>query len=937
MKQTSKISSLALLAGVAALFANACSSGAETPVDPIVDSGTETAVPETSACATGELQCGGACVDPMKSHDHCGDCATTCGTAEACVDGKCSTSCPGTQQVCSGTCATVETDNANCGECGKACPSGQVCSKGACATSCASELNLCGGGDAGAPRCANTKTDNDNCGACDVKCPAGKSCSDGTCKTTCGTGLTTCGDTCANLASDNANCGACGTKCGAGLACIDSKCATSCAPTFDFCGDADAGTDSGIGKCVNFQTDNVNCGACGVTCSAGKVCSAGTCATTCASPLTTCGAGDAGTAYCANLTADKDNCGACGKVCGTGEACVGSACIALCSGGKSACFVSGALECVDQSSDVKNCGACGKVCDVGLACNSGTCGTPDLTVTATTNLSTVNGINRTCADGGDMVAYSVTALTSTTATLSASVSAGCLSAGDEVVLINLQGITGATGNVGNHELLIVDSVSGSTVTFKAAKTKLYGDSTDDSNVGTARTNQRVVLQRVPSYRNVDVASGATLTGSAWDGVKGGVFAIRASGTVKVDGTLSMKGTGYAGGAKVSAVNTGGIQGESLAGVGSTATTANGGGGGGGSGDSTTTTPCTTHGTAGGGGGYGASGGNAVHTCGGLGGTTYGSSDRLFLGSGGGSGGTDNVMTVHPPSGLGGAGGGIVQILAPSLTINGSVNASGNTGEGDLVGVECNSSSTTLCWDYSGPGGGGSGGTIAVSASNLTGVGNLVYTGGLGGNGYDSASRDGGKGSSGRLVSGLTLPASCKALLAATPTAIDGTYLLTDGTYPFAAYCDMTYDGGGWTLILDTNKLGANALTQTLPVLPNTGRAVPLLDMQRLATAATQVHIRTTGDTGRSATSTAESTPIVNLRAGVMLNNNSSTYNAAVWTGPFATDQYLKYTCARSENWPSAYQACGGSGLHIQAGYSRWLFSSANEALQLFVR
>ncbi|MGB6839304.1 MAG: LamG-like jellyroll fold domain-containing protein, partial [Microgenomates group bacterium] len=178
-------------------------------------------------------------------------------------------------------------------------------------------------------------------------------------------------------------------------------------------------------------------------------------------------------------------------------------------------------------------------------------GDSNITFTTNTNLSTWNNTGRSCADGGDAVSYSVTGLTSNTATLSSTPSSGCLAAGDHVLLINLQGTFSASTNVGNHEILKISSISINTITFTTNKTKYFGNgASDDTNIGTTTSNQRVVLQRIPQYTDVTVNSGVSLYANSWDGTKGGVLAFKASGTATVTGTITMSSRGYLGGKTV---------------------------------------------------------------------------------------------------------------------------------------------------------------------------------------------------------------------------------------------------------------------------------------------------------------------------------------------------------------------------------------------------
>ena len=180
-----------------------------------------------------------------------------------------------------------------------------------------------------------------------------------------------------------------------------------------------------------------------------------------------------------------------------------------------------------------------------------------ITVSSSVSINTNNLISgRSCVDGGDAVNYSVTGLTSTTATIESAPSAGCLSVGDEVLLINFRGNATAYGNVGNWETLTVSSIASNVVTFTAAKTKYYGDgASDDTNVGVGTTAQAVMLQRVPNYTTVTVNASINFYPDDWvapTGVvnngagEGGVMFFRATGAVTVNGTIHANGKGYVG-------------------------------------------------------------------------------------------------------------------------------------------------------------------------------------------------------------------------------------------------------------------------------------------------------------------------------------------------------------------------------------------------------
>src|SRR5437764_12659887 len=85
----------------------------------------------------------------------------------------------------------------------------------------------------------------------------------------CPPGLTLCGDMCRDTNSDNVNCGGCGVTCANDSVCRGGK----CVPIPCTCPvQCPSGQIACNGVCVNPQTDSANCGACGNACPAGQSC-----------------------------------------------------------------------------------------------------------------------------------------------------------------------------------------------------------------------------------------------------------------------------------------------------------------------------------------------------------------------------------------------------------------------------------------------------------------------------------------------------------------------------------------------------------------------------------------------------------------------------------------------------------------------------------------
>lgn len=196
--------------------------------------------------------------------------------------------------------------------------------------------------------------------------------------------------------------------------------------------------------------------------------------------------------------------------------------------------------------------------------------------------------------------------------------------GDLVFFHQTQG----TANVGQWEYNVIASIDSAT-SWTLVKPLRHSYSSISAKA-------QVVL--VPQYRNVMVASGATLTAPAWDGNVGGLLVFRAQGALTVAGSVTMTGKGYRGGTDQSSnSHLGGDGGEGI--------TGRSGHGGGGDLPHTGTIP-------GGGGrtmdGVNPPGGPGVGTGGAGGGYTYGNQNDEGGGGGGGGG--------HVYGGGGGGGG-----------------------------------------------------------------------------------------------------------------------------------------------------------------------------------------------------------------------------------------------------------------------------------------
>ncbi|MFK7786451.1 MAG: T9SS type A sorting domain-containing protein [Crocinitomicaceae bacterium] len=343
-------------------------------------------------------------------------------------------------------------------------------------------------------------------------------------------------------------------------------------------------------------------------------------------------------------------------------------------------------------------------------------------------------------------------------TVSVGSSAG-YSAGDQVLIIQMQGatinesnsssfgnITGI-GNAGNYEFATICSVPNGTQLIVNNVQRTYS------------VSGNVQVVSVPVYDDATITG--TLTADPWNGSVGGILVFECNGTLTMNAAIEISGLGFRGGAITTSTYscsafsnvtdyfyniTDGRGANKAEGValfipsktGGRGAQANGGGG------------SNDHNGGGGGGANGSAGGlggeripATPFTCkctapgaAGKANTYSTSANKVFLGGGGGSGHENNVG--EGSSGVN--GGGIVIIKSNALNGNGQwINANGAPGPNP---------------SFDGAGGGGAGGTVLLDVASYAGTLNINANGTDGGGVYGSGSSNcngpGGGGSGGVL-------------------------------------------------------------------------------------------------------------------------------------------------------------------------------------------
>jgi hypothetical protein len=191
----------------------------------------------------------------------------------------------------------------------------------------------------------------------------------------CAAGETACSGRCVDTQTDAMNCGACGTACPSGMACMAGRCQSTC----------DMGTTRCGASCVDTMTNGMHCGMCDNACpsrpNATSVCTGGTCGIRCGAGFADCDMNPANGCE-VDTSASTMHCGRCGNVCSSNNgtpSCSAGMCSFTCNAGFGDCDTNPANGCeVNTNTAQPHCGRCGNACGAPMGgsatCSGGMCG-----------------------------------------------------------------------------------------------------------------------------------------------------------------------------------------------------------------------------------------------------------------------------------------------------------------------------------------------------------------------------------------------------------------------------------------------------------------------------------------------------------------------------------------------------------------------------------